>query len=437
MKRIAALVLISALLPAATATAAGDPRRSEQWGLDMVESDAARPVASGAGALVAIVDSIGPDQAGHTDLAGQVAGGRDFTSGDTTPAQGDPHGIHVGGIVAALEGNGVGVASVAPGARLLMVRVLDDDGGGFVSDVAAGVDWARENGAHVINLSLSSEVPLAGASGSDAFTRALDRALDAGIVVVAAAGNSGLPACENPSAQGRLLCVGAVDRRGGRSFFSSFGQGLGLMAPGGSGLPGRGENVLSTYSSNGYAEVAGTSQATPHVAGVAALLASKGIRGQDAVRRILATTRDAGFPGPDPEYGAGIVNARQAVAGLAGAPGGAAPGAGSGGGSTPGQGNAARVSVPPVQRIRTVLRRGILVRCRAAGAGTCRASASRRGGRIARGSKRLRAGRAVSFRARTTRSGRRLLRGARRVRVSVLVTLPGSAPVRRTVVLKR
>ena len=430
-------MLAACLLPVASAAAAGDPRRSEQWGLDLVESDGARPIANGQGALVAIIDSIGPEQAGHTDLAGQVAGGRDFTRGDTTPSQGDPHGIHVGGIVSAIEGNGVGVASVAPGARLLMVRVLDDDGAGFVSDVAAGIDWAVDQGADVINLSLSSEVPLAGASGSDSFTRALDRALDAGRVVVAAAGNSGLPACENPSAQGRLLCVGAVDRRGNRSFFSSFGQGLGLMAPGGSGLPGRGENILSTYSNNGYSEVAGTSQATPHVSGVAALLVSRGVRGQAAVQRILATTRDAGFPGPDAEYGAGIVNARQAVAGLGRSSGGGGGGGGTGGGSGQGETNAVSVRVPRVQRIRTVLRRGILVRCRAAGAGRCTATATRRGRRIARGSERILAGRTHSFRAPTTRTGRRLLRRARTVRVSVRVTLPGSRAVRRTVILKR
>jgi hypothetical protein len=90
-----------------------------------------------------------------------------------------------------------------------------------------------------------------------------------------------------------------------------------------------------------------------------------------------------------------------------------------------------------VQRIQTVLRRGLLVRCRAAGAGRCSVTATRRGTRIARGSARLRAGRTTSFRVRTTSTGRRLLRRARRVRVSVLVRLPGAEPVRRTVTLRR
>src|SRR5207237_1054323 len=83
--------------------------------------------------------------------------------------------------------------------------------------------------------------------------------------VAAAAGNNSLPVCEQPSGQGRLLCVGAVDRRGSRSYFSDFGNGLGLVAPGGSGLPvGPDEDVLSTYPPSGYAMLAGTSQAAPH-----------------------------------------------------------------------------------------------------------------------------------------------------------------------------
>ena len=167
-----------------------------------------------------------------------------------------------------------------------------------------------------------------GAVGGDAIDAAIQRALAAGIVVVAAAGNNGVPVCEQPAAADGLLCVGAVDRRGQRSVFSSFGSGLGIVAPGGSAVPLPGEDVLSTVPPDGYAEMAGTSQAAPHVTGVAALLVSLGLRGRAVTDRLLATATDLGPAGADAEYGHGLVNARAAVAGLQIRPG--APGAGRG-----------------------------------------------------------------------------------------------------------
>ena len=417
-------VLLALALPA-SALGASDPLRPQQWNLDMVESDAAHAAARGNGAIVAVVDS--GVNANHPDLGGRLLGGHDFVDDDGSPQDGDGHGTHVTGIVAANDGNGTGVSSVAPGARVLPVRVLDDTGAGDSSDVAAGIDYAVGAGAQVINLSLGSEVPLIGASSE--FSAAIDRALDRGVVVVAASGNNGLPACEQPSAQGRLLCVGAVDRRGMRSFFSSFGQGLGLVAPGGSGasaVTNTGEDVLSTWRDGGYEELAGTSQAAPHVAGVAALLVSKGLRGQAVANRILATAKDAGPAGPDPEYGAGIVNTRAAMAGMSGAAG--------------GSGSAARISIARVQRLRSVLRRGIKVRCRAAGAGRCRAKATRRKRTLAYGTHRVKPGVAVTFYSKPNRRGRALIRRALRrhksFRIRVRVTLPGAGPITRLIRLK-
>jgi subtilisin family serine protease len=410
-----AALLLAVLLPG-SAAAAADPLRPRQWGLDMVEADAAHGVARGAGASVAVIDT--GVRADHPELAGRLLPGHDFVDDDDTPQDGDGHGTHVSGIVAANSGNGVGVSSVAPAAMVLPVRVLGDDGSGTVDDVARGINFAISRGVDVINLSLGQEVAVIGSDPE--FEAAVDRALDRGVIVVAASGNTGLPVCEQPSGQGRLLCVGAVDRRGMRSFFSSFGSGLAVVAPGGSGLPLRDENVLSTWGDGGYREQAGTSQAAPFVAGVAALLVSRGVRGQAAVNRIVATARDAGPPGPDAEYGAGVVNARAAVSG---------PG-----------GGVARVFVAAVQRIRAVLRRGIRVRCRAAAAGRCRATASRKRRRIAAGSRRVGAGRTVTVYARPSSRGRRLLRRALRRRrsigVRVRVTVPGLAAQRRRVVLR-
>ncbi|GAC1436102.1 MAG: hypothetical protein NVSMB51_06740 [Solirubrobacteraceae bacterium] len=283
------------------AHAAGDPLRPHQWGLDLIGADQAQQVSQGQGAIVAVVDT--GVKIDHPDLAGRLLPGHDFVAGTDQMHDGNGHGTHVAGIIAADKGNGIGIAGVAPLARILPVRVLGDDGSGSDADVGAGIDYAVAHGANVINLSLGGTVLsalLPSATGD-----AVQRAIAAGVVVVAAAGNDSLPLCEQPGAGGRLLCVGALDRRGQQSFFSSNGLNVNVFAPGGSGLPGPDEDILSTWNDGAYMTLAGTSQATPHVSGVAALLAADGLRGQTAVQRILAT-RSAG----------GALSASGALAGL-------------------------------------------------------------------------------------------------------------------------
>ena len=432
MRRFLTMAGCLCALAAPSAAAAADPLRSQQYGLDIVESDAAHATATGRGATIAIVDT--GVLRSHPDLqGGRLLQGYDFVEDDSEPQDAvDGHGTHVLGIAGANEGNGVGVASVAPGASLLPVRVLGNDGAGTIDHVAKGIDYAVAQGADVINLSLGGDVPLVGSGGE--YNAAIGRALDAGRVVVAAAGNDGLPACGQPSGGARLLCVGSVDENRQRSFFSNFGSGLGLVAPGGSGLLGR--DILSTFNDGGYTELAGTSQAAPHVAGVAALLVERGLRGQGVVKRILATASDAGSRGPDAQYGAGIVNARRAVEELVAD----GPQDGAGPGTAERAGNSARISLRRNQRIRTVLRRGIRVRCRAAGAGACRVEVSRRGRRLATGSAALSAGRSAVAVARLSRGGRVLLRRVQRRRraitLRVRVTLPGASPQLRWVKLR-
>src|SRR4051794_36356073 len=366
MRRIVLALALALALPS-SAAAAGDPRRPSQWNLDQIEAEAAHATTSGAGAVIAVVDS--GVQADHPDLAGRLLPGHDFVQNDGTPQDGNGHGTHVTGIAVADTGNGIGVASVAPGAMVLPVRVLDDGGAGDSATVARGIDYARTHGADVINLSLGSEVPIVGAMGGDEIDAAIHRAIAAGIVVVAAAGNNGVPVCEQPSARDGLLCVGAVDKRGQRSFFSSFGSGLGAVAPGGSGLGGD-EDVLSTYPPSTYDFLAGTSQATPHVSGVAALLVSLGVRGQAAGKRILGTAKDLGPAGDDAQYGHGEVDARAAVAGLGGGGGAGGGGGGGGGGAGGGAGGAIRPFVHVKHHRRAS--RGVWVRVRAAKSGRVR-----------------------------------------------------------------
>jgi subtilisin family serine protease len=415
------LVLAWAVAPA-VARATPDPLRPQQWNMTMIEADAAHQASTGTGATVAVIDTGATFS--HPDLQGRLIAGHDYIQNDEMPQDGNGHGTHVAGIVAANADNGVGVEGVAPGAKVLVIRALGDDGSGNTSDVAAAINEAVSKGADVINLSLGSSSVVPGLGGDPAFDDAIGNALDRGVIVVAAAGNDSVPACNQPSGSGRLLCVAAVDRNGDHAFYSngSFGTSLAISAPGGAAIGAEADDVLSTYKDGGYAFIAGTSQATPHVAGVAALLVSLGVHGQAAVQRILATARDAGPAGPDAFYGAGILDARAAVAGL-----------GNGGG-----GSAARISVARVQRIGAVLRHGLIVRCTAAGTGRCRVDATRNGLHVARGSHALRTGRRVVVHAPVTRAGRLLLKAVvHSVTLRVRVTVPGAPAQMRRVKLKR
>jgi subtilisin family serine protease len=440
-------VLIRALIAGLAALAFGaspalgaDPRRGEQWGLEMVKGVDAWQTSTGVGAVVAVIDT--GVQSTHPDLGDRLLPGFDFVGDDPVeagdededPKDGDGHGTHVTGIVAANADNGVGIAGIAPGAKVLPIRVLDDNGEGYASDTIKAIDYAIDKGVHVINLSLGDYIPLQSALlGDPAYTDALERAVSQGIVVVIAAGNNGLPRCENPDVDG-IVCVGAVGPSGQRSAFSSFGENVDLMAPGGSGLGGSSEDVLSTYKGSGYASVAGTSQATPHVAGVAALLVSLGVRGQDAAARIVATAADAGAPGTDTQYGAGIVDAAAAVAGLGTPP-------------PPDPGDPDPPPAPPAAgtfttsksvRAGTIRRRGFRAKCKAVRPGPCRVAVRYRGRKIAGGRADVPAGLATRVTAPLNRRGKRTLKGLRRrIRVRMSVTLPGEAARTRRITVRR
>jgi len=375
------LICFAVALTVAGPALAADPRRDEQWGLEMVNAETAWQTSTGVGAVVAVIDT--GVQRDHPDLDNRSLTGFDFVGDDpiepgdedSNPNDGNGHGTHVAGIVVANRDNDEGITGIAPGARVLPFRVLDDNGEGFADDTIKAVNRAVDEGAHVINLSLGDYLPLQSTLFNDpAYKSALERATNAGVVVVVAAGNNGLPKCENPQVAA-ILCVGAVDNTRTRSVFSSFGANVDLMAPGGSGLGGSAEDVLSTYIPSRYESVSGTSQATPHVSAVAALLVSLGLRGQEAANRIVATAADAGAPGPDGTYGAGIVDAAGAVAGL---------------GSPPGEPNdpdAAHGSFSTKTELsrRAVRRRGFRVDCVAVRPGTCTVVVRRRGRKIARG----------------------------------------------------
>lgn len=306
--------LMAAALPL-PALAAEDPAFNQQWALDLVGARQAWTVGRGAGTTIAVLDT-GADLV-HEDLAPKLVAGRSFVD---APVQDDRgHGSHVAGIAAAATDNGRGIAGVAPDARILPIRVLDSEGGGTNRQVADGIRYAADQGATVINLSLGPEVPLVFSALDDSLVRAMDYAWAKGSVVVIAAGNNFVPLSEYGSV--KAIVVAAVGRD---DVVTDYSTGVGgamwsMSAPGGwSGTAE--EGVLSTYwakgKTNSYAFLAGTSMATPHVAGAAAVLRGLGLSPQQTVDRLLTTAKDLGPRGKDNGYGSGRLDLAAAVSGL-------------------------------------------------------------------------------------------------------------------------
>lgn len=283
------------------------------WGIDRVDAELAWATTRASGVRVAVIDT-GIDTA-HPDLVANIAGGYNAISPTASYKDDNGHGTHVAGTIGAVD-NSVGVIGVGPRASLLGVKVLDSTGSGWTSDIVEGMDWAVANGARVINMSLS------GPSYISVFQAAVDRANAAGVVVVAAAGNTG-PADSTvgfPAAYNGVIAVSATDSYSNVASFSSRGPQVDIAAPG--------VAIRSTYwtlrGRSGYAELNGTSMASPHVAGAAALVLGTPASAWDAdldgtwdpvevETKLKATARDLGVVGSDSLYGAGLVDAAAAV----------------------------------------------------------------------------------------------------------------------------
>lgn len=308
--------------------AVNDPLFSKQWALDQINAPEAwaRGV-TGAGTTVAVVDT-GVDT-GHPDLRSKLVAGHDFVGKDSCAQDEHGHGTHVAGIAGAVTNNGIGVAGVARDASLMPVRVLDADGSGSSDDIVAGIKWAADHGANVINLSLG-ELPVIGQLEliNEDIEAAVDYAWGKGALVVAAAGNDTFPLCSYPSFADRAVCVGATDRRGLPSYYSNFPNNktmLGFRAPGGVGSifcehdediwstiwPGSSLDCTGSGSLSGYDTLAGTSMASPQVAGVAALMFGQGMTNAQIVEKLKATSSNHGTY--DPVMGWGIVDANAAT----------------------------------------------------------------------------------------------------------------------------
>ncbi|MCD6638963.1 MAG: S8 family serine peptidase, partial [Nocardioides sp.] len=257
------LALAAALLQVGTAQAAtSDALRDLQWGLDQVHAEQSWTATKGAGAVVAVVDT-GVDFA-HPDLEANLLQGATFTGcqgqspcgdGDYRGPDGqnnaDEHGTHVAGIIAAVADNGIGVAGVAPEAKILPVKVLEDGSGSF-EEIAAGIRWSADHGADVINLSLGAlpgvqALTLTGAESS--VTEAIAYANSRGVSVIAAAGNTATALCNTPAFEPGAVCVASTDRNEAKSWFSELPNKADLKAvsaPGGAGLLFCEDDIVST-----------------------------------------------------------------------------------------------------------------------------------------------------------------------------------------------
>lgn len=294
-------------------TTSNDKYRTAQWALTTLRAEKTWTVTTGVGAsgtpvTVAVVDT--GVQRNHPDLAGVVLSGIDLVADNPASTDGsndeNGHGTHVAGIVGAIANNSIGVAGLAPGVRILPVRVLDGDGSGYDSDVADGIVKAVDRGAGVINLSVGGGTE-AGATG-----QAVKYALSKNVVVVAAAGNERQDgnAISYPAADDGVIGVAATDSSNKDAPFSNTGAYVDLAAPG--------VSIWSTYKGSTYKALSGTSMATPYVSAAAALARSvaPGLTPAAVTDLLERTATDLDAPGRDDATGYGLVDPYAAVCSL-------------------------------------------------------------------------------------------------------------------------
>ncbi|WP_238335120.1 S8 family serine peptidase [Kribbella amoyensis] len=291
----------------AAATPNDEYYRVDQGYLSTIRMPQAWDLSKTAGAQTVAVLDTGVD-GGHPELSGRVYTGYNAFNGSTNANDDRGHGTMVAGIIAANTNNARGIAGVAWNAKILPVKVLDDHGRGSDSSVVAGINWAASHGARVINMSLG------GASYNAVMHDAVKKAVAKGIVVVASSGNDYDSTPNYPAAFPETISVGATDNNGALTTFSSWGDTVDIAAPGWNILS-TGPRALTDPDYLPYWGGSGTSFSAPMVAGVAAMLRNKYPSWTPAQveAQLKATARDAGPRGADLYYGAGILDAANAL----------------------------------------------------------------------------------------------------------------------------
>ena len=277
-------------LPAPETPVITPEEKEVPWGVKRVNAPGVWDTTMGEGVKVAVIDT-GMDY-NHPDLKDVYAGGYNAIVSTNPPLDDQGHGTHVSGTIAAVR-DAKGVVGVAPGVRLYAVKVLDAHGSGSYSNIVDGIQWAVDNKMQVINMSLG------GGSGTPALQKALAAADKAGVTIVCAAGNDSGPV-NYPAKYPQAIAVSASDPSDKLASFSSRGAEIAFIAPG--------VNIPSTYKDSAYKTMSGTSMASPHVAGLAAIAVAGGADTPAKVRAAL--TKAASSLGMKPtEEGAGMIDA--------------------------------------------------------------------------------------------------------------------------------
>lgn len=304
-----------------------DPLYPFQWHLEDINVEGAWDTADGGGVVVAVIDtgvafadaSNGPFRRVEDLEASRLVPGYDFVSDDDQPHDEHGHGTHVAGSVAQTTDNGYGGAGVAPNALIMPIRVLDRSGRGNTADIAESIRWAADNGADVINMSLGGPLP------SRIMQDAVAYAHRKGVTVIAAAGNSGWSMPSYPAAYRNVVAVAATQYDRTTTFYSNYGRYIDIAAPGGNtrvdqNNDGRPDGVLQETltrenpAEHEFALYMGTSMASPHVAGVAALIHQMGITHPERVEAVLTESASRDVPDYQRDrYGAGLLDAKASV----------------------------------------------------------------------------------------------------------------------------
>jgi subtilisin family serine protease len=279
------------------------------WGLKLLGIPPLWKESQGEGTKVCVLDTgIALE---HPDLQPAILKAQDFTRSPSAAYDAQGHGTHVSGIIAARR-NAHGIVGVAPEAKIIVAKVLNDEGAGTSQDIVAGIHWAIESKADILSMSLGSPEP------DEEIHQALILAISKGIFVITAAGNEGpdLDTVGYPAGFPEMVAVGSIDRRKRLSQFSSRGRQVDVVAPG--------DKITSCYPPRSYATLSGTSMATPFISGVVALALAKHRKmggktplrtQQDLIEHLCRTSADAGLDGFDPLYGCGIVNPEKLIKG--------------------------------------------------------------------------------------------------------------------------
>ncbi|MCP2728059.1 S8 family peptidase [Limnofasciculus baicalensis] len=283
-----------------------DPDYTKQWNMHSINVETAWDETKGSGMTVAVIDTgISPVPDLETT---KFVRGYDFVNDQIDALDDNGHGTHVAGTVAQSTNNGYGVTGVAYEASLMPLKVLSGSGSGTVSDIAESIKFAADNGADVINMSLG------GGGVSELMQEAINYAHSKGVVIIAAAGNSGQNSASYPARYPHVIGVSALDSVGEKAPYSNYGAGVDISAPGGSESGKIVQETINPKTNESvFAGFQGTSMASPHVAGVAALIKASGVTNPDDIETVLQQSSRSVEDDPLNHFGAGQLDAGAAV----------------------------------------------------------------------------------------------------------------------------